>query len=80
MCSVAGSTELGHVEVYINSNSKRHTCMVGVKNMSYIRNYARRNNLSLVEAKSQFFSNTHKIFLEAIPEALFQHINKSSDA
>jgi hypothetical protein len=44
---------------------------------NYIRNYARRNNLSLAEARSWFFSETHEIFLEAIPEALFQHINRS---
>jgi len=47
---------------------------------NYIRNYKRRNNLSLVEAWSRFFLETHERFLEATLETLFQHINKSGDA
>jgi hypothetical protein len=38
---------------------------------NYIKNYTRRNNLSLVEARSWLFSEMHERFLEAISEALF---------
>jgi hypothetical protein len=41
------------------------------KTENYIKNYARRNNLSLAEARARFFSETHERFLEAVPEALF---------
>jgi hypothetical protein len=50
------------------------------KTENYIKNYARRNNLSLAEARERFFSETHEIFLEVIPEVLFQYINKSGNA
>jgi hypothetical protein len=32
-------------------------------------------DLTLAEARAQFFIETHKKFLEAIPEALFKYIN-----
>jgi hypothetical protein len=41
------------------------------KTKNYIKNDARRNNLSLAEERAIFFLETYKIFLEAIPEALF---------
>jgi hypothetical protein len=50
------------------------------KTENYIKNYARRNNLSLAEARERFFSETHEIFLEVIPEVLFQYINKLGNA
>jgi hypothetical protein len=46
----------------------------------YIINYARRNNITLAKEWSRLFLETHERFLEAIPEALFQHINRPGDA
>jgi hypothetical protein len=46
------------------------------KIINYIKNYARRNRLTLIEARAQFFSETHEWFLEAIPEALFTYLNQ----
>jgi hypothetical protein len=50
------------------------------KTENYIKSYARRNNLSLAEARERFFSEIHETFLEVLPEVLFQYINKSSNA
>jgi hypothetical protein len=50
------------------------------KTENYIKNYARRNNLSLSEEREGFFSEIQKTFLEVLPEVLFQYINKSSNA
>jgi hypothetical protein len=46
------------------------------KIINYIKNYARINKLTIVKADGQFFSETHKGFLEAIPEALFASLNQ----
>ena len=37
---------------------------------NYIKNYARRNKLSLAQAQAKNFTETHEIFLESIPQAL----------
>jgi hypothetical protein len=39
---------------------------------NFIKEYIIRKNLSLVEARSQLFSETYEIFLEAISESLFE--------
>jgi hypothetical protein len=37
---------------------------------NYIKNYARRNKLSFVQEQENFLTETHKKFLEGIPQAL----------
>ena len=37
---------------------------------NYIKNYARRNKLSLAQAKAKIFRETHEKILESIPQAL----------
>ena len=41
-----------------------------IKIDNYIKNYARWNKLSLVQAQANFFTETHEILLERIPQAL----------
>ena len=50
------------------------------KTKNYFKNYARRKNLSLIEARARFFSETHETFLESVSKVLFQYINKSGNA
>jgi len=42
--------------------------------------YERRNRLTLAEAQAQFFKETHEQFLKAIPKALFEYLNRTSNA
>ena len=46
------------------------------KNTNYIQNYARRNSLTLAQARARFFTETHEKFLEAIPQELKKFIDR----
>jgi hypothetical protein len=45
---------------------------------NYIRNYTSKNRLTLAKARTQFFSETHERFLEAIREALYEYLSQSN--
>jgi len=44
---------------------------------NYIQNYARRNNLTIVQAREKFFTESHEKFLESIPHELKKFIDRS---
>ena len=39
---------------------------------NYLQNYARRNRLTVAEAKAGFFTETHEKFVESVPHLLKQ--------
>ena len=39
---------------------------------NYLQNYARRNRLTVAEAKARFFTETHEKFVESVPKILKQ--------
>ena len=42
----------------------------GRKIVNYLQNYARRNKLTISQAKEKFFSETHEKFVESVPRSL----------
>ena len=38
--------------------------------MNYLQNYARRNRLTVAEAKARFFIETHEKFVKSVPQLL----------
>ena len=45
---------------------------------NYIKNYARRNKLSFVQAQAKFLTETHEKFLEGIPQAFENFLKNGS--
>jgi len=43
---------------------------------NYIQNYARRNGLTLAQARAIFFTETHEKFLEALPQELKKFLDR----
>ena len=43
---------------------------------NYLQNYARRNKLSVAEDKAIFFIETHKKFVESVPQLLKQLLDE----
>ena len=37
---------------------------------NYLQNYARRNRLTIAQAKEKFFTETHEKFVESVPQLL----------
>ena len=37
---------------------------------NYLQNYARRNRLTIAQAKERFFTETHEKFIELVPQLL----------
>ena len=37
---------------------------------NYLQNYARRNRLTIAQAKEKFFTETHEKFVESVPKLL----------
>ena len=37
---------------------------------NYLQNYARRNRLTITQAKEKFFTKTHDNFVESVPQLL----------
>ena len=46
---------------------------------NYIQNYARRNGLTLAQARARFFTETHERFLEAIPQELKKFLDRAHE-
>ena len=40
------------------------------KIVDYLQNYARRNRLTVAEARAIFFTETHEKFVESVPQLL----------
>ena len=40
------------------------------KIMNYLQNYARRNRMTIAQAKDKFFSETHEKLMESVPHSL----------
>ena len=49
-----------------------------IKISNYIQNYARRNNLTIVQARARFFTESHEKFVESIPHELKKFIDCSA--
>ena len=45
---------------------------------NYIKNYARRNKLSFIQAQAKFLIETHEKFLENIPQELENFLKSCS--
>ena len=45
---------------------------------NYLQNYARRNSLTIVQARAGFFIETHEKFIESIPQELKKFIDRSA--
>ena len=45
---------------------------------NYIQNYARRNSLTIAQARARFFKETHEKFIESIPQELKKFIDRSA--
>ena len=45
---------------------------------NYIKNYARRNTLTLVQPKAKIFTETHEKFLETIPSKIKRFLDNFS--
>ena len=45
---------------------------------NYIQNYARRNSLTIVQARAKFFIESHEKFVESIPHELKKFIDRSA--
>ena len=43
---------------------------------NYLQNYARRNRLTVAEAKERFFTETHEMFVESVPQLLKQLLDE----
>ena len=48
------------------------------KIMNYLQNYARRNKLTIAQARDKLFSKTHEKFVESIPQSLNKLLDKKS--
>ena len=46
---------------------------------NYIQNYARRNGLTLAQARARFFTETHERLLEAIPQELKKVLDRAHE-
>ena len=45
---------------------------------NYLQNYARRNRLTVVEAKARFSTETHEKFVESVPQLLKQLLDEKA--
>ena len=48
------------------------------KVVNYLQNYARRNRLTVVEAKARFFMEMHDKFVESMPQLLKQILDEKT--
>ena len=48
------------------------------KIVNYLKNYARRNKLTVAEAKERFFRETHEKFVESVPQLLKKLLDDKS--
>ena len=52
--------------------------LVERKIANYLQNYARRNRLTVAEAKARFFTETHEKFVESVPHLLKQLLDEKA--
>ena len=45
---------------------------------NYLQNYARRNRLTIAQAKEKFFTQTHEKFVESVPQLLKKILNEKT--
>ena len=45
---------------------------------NYLQNYARRNRLTISQAKEKFFTETHDKFVESVPQLLKKLLDEKS--
>ena len=45
---------------------------------NYLQNYARRNRLTVAEARARFFTETHEKFVEFVPQLLKQLLDEKT--
>ena len=45
---------------------------------NYLKNYARRNKLTVTEARERFFIETHENFIESVPQLLKKLLDEKS--
>ena len=45
---------------------------------NYLQNYARRNRLTVAQAKERFFTETHEKFVEFVPQILKKCLDKKT--
>ena len=43
---------------------------------NYLQNYARRNRLTIAQAKEKFFTETHENFVESVPQLLKKNLDE----
>jgi DNA polymerase III delta subunit len=67
--------EYAHIDVEFGRNCQWWERKIN----NYIKNYARRNQLTLSKEQEQFFMETHERFLEAIPEEIRKYINRPTN-
>ena len=48
------------------------------KFVNYLQNYARRNRLTVDEARARFFIETHEKFVESVPQLLKQLLDEKT--
>ena len=48
------------------------------KVVNYLQNYARRNILTIAQAKERFFTETHEKFVESVPQILKQFLDEKA--
>ena len=46
---------------------------------NYLQNYARRNKLTIAQAKEKFFTETHEKFVESVPQFLKKLLDEKVD-
>ena len=72
---ISGGTKSGQSEnTYFNVKKKRDPRVVDQENWELLENYARRNKLTLAQARTKFFTKTHEKFFEAIPTELIKFL------
>ena len=45
---------------------------------NYLQNYARRNRLTVAQAKEDFFTETHEKFVESVPQLLKKFLDEKT--
>ena len=45
---------------------------------NYLQNYARRNRLTIAQAKEKFFTETHEKFVESVPQLLKKLLDENT--
>lgn len=49
-----------------------------MKVLNYLQNYARRNGLTIIQARARFFTETREKFVDSIPQELKKFIDRGA--